>query len=852
MKAFRTYTVSPRLPESLADLRTIAYNLWWAWNPDAIELIRRIDRDLWDLSGHNPVAMLGMVSQERWQRLADDESFRQHLERVVGSFRAYMELETTWFRRTYPDATDSLIAYFSLEYGLSEALPIYAGGLGVLAGDHMKSASDMGVPICGIGLLYQVGYFRQYLNADGWQQEAYTESDFHNVPVEPVTGPDGCQLQIQIPADDHVIHALVWRVSVGRVPLYLMDTNTPENAATDRAITYQLYGGDGEMRIRQEILLGIGGIQVLECLGISPHAYHMNEGHAAFLAIERVRREMIAHNLSFREAVEATRVSNVFTTHTPVPAGHDRFPPQLVDKYLKRYYPQLGLTLDQFLALGRENPADPNEVFSMTVLAVHLSAWRNGVSKLHGKVSRQMFNSLWPGLPEEEVPVGAVTNGIHVGSFISNDMAALFDRYLGAEWRTEPGDQTIWERVATIPEAELWRTHERRRERLVAVARHSYRAQLAQRGAGAADLARAEEVLDPEALTIGFGRRFATYKRANLILRHPERLKALLTDRDRPIQLIFAGKAHPNDRPGKDLIREVVHFSSDPAVQRRVVFLENYDINLARYIVQGVDVWLNTPRRPMEASGTSGMKVTANGGLNCSVLDGWWDEAYTVDTGWAIGRGEDYADEGQQDEVEADALYTLLEQEIIPLFYERASDSVPHGWVAKMKTAMCAICPEFNSNRMVGEYVDRFYLPGTRRSLLLAASDYKRARELAAWLRRVKEAWSQVRFVQITDDAKDTTWFADRIVVRARVFLGPLAPSDVLAQLGYGNVDSAGQITGPRVSRMEYVGPAADNSHLFLGTISCDGTGGWGYTVRLMPSHQDLVNPFDTGHMLWA
>jgi starch phosphorylase len=851
MRAYRSYTVVPSLPESLQELRTIAYNLWWCWSPDAIELLRRVDREKWEECGHNPVALLGATSQERWEQLADDESFRQHLERVLGAFNDYLQAPT-WFGRNLPQAKDRKIAYFSFEYGLSEGLPIYAGGLGVLAGDHLKSASDMGVPLVGIGLLYQVGYFRQYLNADGWQQEAYTENDFHQLPVERVLSEDGGQLTIHIPTDDHMLTALVWRVNVGRNPLYLLDTNTPENSAEDRAITYQLYAADSVMRIRQEILLGIGGIQALESLGIEADVYHMNEGHAAFMALERVRRAMIADNLSFDEAVETTRVGNVFTTHTPVPAGHDRFPPDLVDRYFRHYYPQLGLSLDQFLALGRANPQDVHEEFCMTALALRLSAWRNGVSALHGEVSRNMWRGMWPQAPVEEVPISSVTNGVHIGSWISSDLAVLYDRYLGTEWRSEPGDQTIWRRVATIPESELWRAHERRRERLVAVARQRLRAQLAARGAGPADLAMADEVLDPEALTIGFGRRFATYKRANLILRDPERLRALLTSKDRPVQIVFAGKAHPNDRPGKELIREIVHFSSDPAIRNRIVFLENYDMNLARYMVQGVDVWLNTPRRPMEASGTSGMKATANGGINCSILDGWWVEGYTPDTGWAIGRGEEYQDAEQQDAIEADGLYTLLEQEIIPLFYDHGSDGLPHGWIRKMKSAMGAICPDFNSNRMLGEYVQRYYIPGMRRSAELAANGHARARDVAGWLGRVRSGWPQVRFVEVSDDGKDVAEFGDKIAVRARVALGSLAPGDVLAQLEYGAVDSAGNIGQPTVRRMEYVGPGQDGTHAFLGTVICEGTGRWGYAVRLLPSHRDLVNPVDANCVLWS
>ncbi len=853
MKAYRSYSVSPRLPESLEPLRAIAMNLWWSYTPDARELLRRIDPDLWEQSGHNPVAMLGLVDQERWHALAEDDSFRQHLDRVLTDLQSHIDAET-WFDDTYPDAADSTVAYFSFEYGLSEALPLYAGGLGVLAGDHLKSASDMGVPICGMGLLYQVGYFRQYLNPDGWQQEEYSESDFHGMPIEQVIcDDDACPLCIQVPMAERIVHANVWRVQVGRVPLYLLDTNTEQNTPADRRITYQLYGGDLEMRIRQEMLLGIGGIQALEqCLDERPQVFHLNEGHAAFLALERIRQAMVDHNLIFDEAVAATRVGNVFTTHTPVVAGHDRFPRQLVEKYFKGYYPQLGLTLDEFMELGTAAEGVTTDNFSMTVFALRFSAWRNGVSKLHGNVSRRTWSHLWPDVPDEEVPIDSVTNGIHVGSFISDDMAALFDRYLGSGWHTEPGDSSIWDRVADIPEAELWRAHERRRERLVSVARRRLRAQLTHRGAGATDVERAREALDPEVLTIGFGRRFATYKRATLILHNEERLKAHLTDRHRPIQLIFAGKAHPDDRPGKELIRRIVHFSRDPEVRNRIVFLENYDLRLARYIVQGVDVWLNTPRRPLEASGTSGMKVTANGGLNCSILDGWWDEAYSPETGWAIGRGEEYTDRDRQDDVESDALYTLLEQEIVPLFYDRGGDGIPHGWVMKMKSAMQIICPEFNSNRMVRDYVDRFYIPGIEHTHAMAASTFRRARALADWRARVEESWPEVRFATISDDIDDATRFGDRIQVEASIALGELTPDDVEVQIQYGKVDSAGDLIEPRCATMEHMGASAGDTHSFTGYIDCQGTGQWGYTVRVLPWHEDLVSPFDAGMVYWA
>ncbi|MGI5819464.1 MAG: alpha-glucan family phosphorylase, partial [Armatimonadota bacterium] len=532
MKAYRSYTVRPRLPEELQPLSRLAMNLWWSYTPDAREVLRRIDRDLWDRSGNNPVAMMGQVGQDRWRELAGDSSYRQHLERVMMDFERYQRGET-WFSRNHPEVADRTVAYFSFEYGLSEALPLYAGGLGVLAGDHLKSASDMGVPVAAVGLLYQVGYFSQYLNPDGWQQEEYSESDFRTMPVEQVACVDGsCPLCVQVPIGDRIVHANVWRADVGRVPLYLLDTNTEANSPADRRITYQLYGGDLDMRVRQEMLLGIGGVQALRhCLDAEPSAFHLNEGHAAFLALERVRQAMIEHNLTFEEAVEATRVGNIFTTHTPVVAGHDRFPRALIERYFKQYHPQLGLTLDEFMQLGAGR-AGGSDHFSMTILALHFSAWRNGVSRLHGDVSRRTWSHEWPDLPDEETPIESITNGIHTSTFISDDMATLFDRYLGSRWRNEPGDQSVWERVADIPEAELWRAHERRRERLVVVARRQLRAQLQHRGAGSAALSHAGEALDPEALTIGFGRRFATYKRATLILRNRERLKAMLTDRD--------------------------------------------------------------------------------------------------------------------------------------------------------------------------------------------------------------------------------------------------------------------------------------------------------------------------------
>ena len=627
MHPIRTFTITPSLPASIERLHELAYNLWWAWHMEVIDLFRRLDRDLWEETGHNPVLMLGVIEQEKLERAAQDEAFLASMERVLEDFDRYMQSQTTWYQERYGASARPTIAYFSAEFGLTDCIPNYSGGMGVLAGDHLKSASDLGLPLVGVGLLYQQGYFRQYLSADGWQQERYPENDFYTMPVRLERRQDGTPVMIEVSYPGHKVRAQVWRVQVGRVSLFLLDTNLEDSPPEDRDITDQLYGGDMDMRIRQEIVLGIGGIRALKALGIHPTVCHMNEGHSAFLALERIRLLMEEHNLSFAEAREAAAAGNIFTTHTSVPAGIDLFPPGLMDKYFADYYPSLGLSRDELLALGRVNPADPNEPFSMAVLALRLSASSNGVSKLHGTVSRRMWQAVWPGVPEDEVPITSVTNGIHPLSWISHDMADLFDNYLGPTWRENPADPEVWKEVDEIPDEELWSTHERRRERLVAFARRRLQAQLEEHGAPPSEVERAKEVLDPEALTIGFGRRFVTYKRATLILRDPERLARILNNKDRPVQIIYAGKAHPKDQPAKELIKQIVHFARRDEFRRRIVFLEDYDICVARYMVQGVDLWLNNPRRFQEACGTSGMKAAVNGAIKYECPR------------WLVGRG---------------------------------------------------------------------------------------------------------------------------------------------------------------------------------------------------------------------
>jgi len=854
MHTIKTYLVVPSLPERLRRLKDVAYNLWWCWNHDALWLFRRLDQELWEKCGHNPVKMLSQMTQDRLNAVAQDKGLVNHFDRVCTAMDAYMN-GPKWYDSIYHLEGDSsgkgTIAYFSAEFGLNECLPIYSGGLGILAGDHLKSASDLGLPLVGVGLLYRQGYFQQYLNADGWQQEAYPDNDFYNMPVQLMMREDGRPIRFHIELVDHEVVVQLWKVQVGRVDLYLMDTNLRCNRVEDRQITAQLYGGDTEMRIRQEILLGIGGIEALNTLGIKPKVCHMNEGHAAFLSIERIRLAMQEYNVRFAQAKEAMNSGHVFTTHTPVPAGHDVFSPALMEKYFSKYSRQLGLSWQDFLALGRNNPADNQEPFSMTVLALRLSTRRNGVSQLHGEVSRKLCGGVWKNVPTDEVPITSITNGIHERSWISTDMNELLDRYLGPEWSEQTSKGEIFQRVDRIPDEELWRTHERRRERLVAFARRHLRKQLLRRGASPQEIAMADEVLDPEALTIGFARRFATYKRGTLLFRDIERFTKIISDKDRPVQIIFAGKAHPRDAEGKAFIRQLIHYIREDVFRRRVVFLENYDMNVARYLVQGVDVWLNTPRRGMEASGTSGMKVLANGGINMSILDGWWCEGYLQDTGWAIGQGESYEDRDYQDEVESHALYDLLEKDVVPLFYERGSDRLPRGWTRLMKNSMRKLIAQFSTSRMVAEYSQGFYMPSTTRYEEFMKNGMEKAKTLADWKESIHDRWNEVSVTKADIITRGEVQVGGKLEVRCQVHLGSIDPNDVAVELYYGPIDSEGNIQKSEAVPMESIGTAGGNDHVFTGYIPCRYSGMCGFSVRVIPYHPDLIDKYDVERICW-
>lgn len=840
------FTVNPYIPEPLQSLEELARNLWISWNYDAINLFVRLDYDAWTESGQNPVKMLGMVSRERLEELAHDDSYLSALQDVYERFQKYKNGET-W----YTGDTSDTVAYFSMEYGLDVSLPIYSGGLGLLSGDHMKTASDMGLPLVGVGLLYRQGYFQQYLNADGYQQESYPENDWYNMPVNRCKDEKGEDIRITVQIVDAVVAARIWEVRIGRTSLYLLDTNIWENAPEYREITSALYGGDRELRIRQEILLGIGGIRALRALGINPAVTHMNEGHSAFLGIERIRELMQHSKLAFNEAVQALIPSNIFTTHTPVPAGNERFSVELIEKYFDSIAGGLGIDFEAFMALGRENPADKLEHFCMTVLALKLSAYNNAVSELHGEVSRDMWSTIWPGLPEEEVPITSITNGVHVRTHQSHDIQDLLDRYFGPRYYDEPTFLDIWDRMDRISDEELWRTHERRKARLVSFARERLAAQLARRGATRNDIRHAAEVLSPGALTISFARRFATYKRGTLLFRDPERIIRLLSDPERPVQLIFSGKAHPHDIPGKNLIKEIVHFASRPEVRNRIVFLENYDITTAQYLVSGSDLWLNTPRRPQEASGTSGMKAAVNGVVNCSVLDGWWTEAYRPQNGWAIGNGEEYEDPEEQDEIESKALYDLLEREIVPTFYDRGRDGLPREWIKKMKHSMADVGRGFASHRMVMEYAEQFYIPALDNAKTFRKNGYKRAKDLSSHLEKLRSHWDSVKVVEIPSPESPNRRVGESLKAEAVVELGGLSPEDVRIELYYGTLTSHGTIAEPERQEMT-VSESTDAGVRYVAEITCERAGRQGYAVRVLPRHDALVSEYVPGLVRWG
>lgn len=850
MRALRSFTVRPELPEALAPLHELAMNLRWSWDQPTRDLFRWVDPDAWDSTHHDPVGVLATAAPERLAALAEDPAFLRYLRGVHDDLRRYLD-EPRWFQARGAGPLRQ-VAYFSPEFGIAEALPQYSGGLGILAGDHLKSASDLGVPLVGVGLLYAHGYFRQGLSPEGWQQERFPDQDPWSMALHRC---DDVRVEVEVAGRPLV--AQVWRAEVGRVPLYLLDTDVDDNPEDLRAVTDRLYGGDAEHRLHQEILLGIGGVRALDALGIDAQVFHTNEGHAGFLGLERIRRAVVDDGLTLPEAIEATRAASIFTTHTPVPAGIDRFPRALIEAHFSGWAEECGTTVDELMAIGHRPSDDEQDGddprFNMAVMGLRLAGRANAVSALHGEVSRRMFQELWPDLDDAEVPIGSITNGVHAGTWVSADVTELLGRHVRPEWDEAAPEE--WARLLDAPDDELWRLKEQARARLVAFVRQRVRERARATGTSDAEASWADELLDPNALTIGFARRFATYKRANLLLAQSDRLQALLLSPDRPIQFVFAGKAHPADDAGKSMIQEIVRYAEELGVRHRFVFLDDYDIAVARTLYQGADVWLNTPRRPQEACGTSGMKAALNGTLNCSILDGWWDELHDGENGWAIASAEDHPNLDERDRLEADSLFDLLEHRIIPLFHHRpvgpdGIHGIPRGWIRRVKANLVSLGPAVVSSRMVRDYTTELYEPTARSADALRADRHARARALASWKASVSAGWDEVAVQEVATDEAPAALGARR-TVRAMVATGPLSPSDVAVEVVHGRVGALGQLVAPTTTRLTCTGTEGATA-TFEGEVPCDRPGRYGLTVRARPAHPDLQSDVELGRITWA
>ena len=820
MRAVRHFTVVPAVPTALQCLREVAMNLHWTWDRDTKQLFDRLDPRAWAASGHDPLKLLATIEPERWAQLAADPSVVEAANAAAARLHAAIN-DPRWFQNRAGSPLH-LVAYFSPEFGLSETLPQYSGGLGILAGDHLKATSDLGVPLVAIGLLYAEGYFRQSLNADGYQEERFPRLDTSGLAVTDT----GVRVIVDLAGDPVTVRA--WEVPVGRVRLFLLDTAVDGNSPDGFGITNRLYGGDAEHRLRQEIVLGIAGVRVLRALGLEPEVFHTNEGHAGFLSLERIR-ELVANGLSFAEAVEAVRAGGVFTTHTPVPAGIDRFERPVMERYFTSFATLCGTDLDTLMSLGHRADEPDDTRFNMAVMGLRLAGRSNGVAQLHGAVSREMFGGLWPDMPVDDVPIGAITNGVHAHTWVSDPIDAILRDSVGPVW--DGADEASWKGVAGAPDDQIWAARRAGRSQLVEFVRSRL----------------GDALLDPDALTIGFARRFATYKRATLLLSQPDRLREMLLSADRPVQFVFAGKAHPADQPGKDMIRDIEVFARNLDVGHRFLFIPDYDMAVARLMYHGCDVWLNNPRRPLEACGTSGMKAALNGALNCSILDGWWDECYDGQNGWAIASADDDPDTARRDLREGTSLFGLLEREIVPLYYQRGADGVPHGWIEAMKHNWMSLGPFVTAARMVRDYVTELYEPAAASAAAIGDDQWARARSLASWKATTIAAWPQVRVAAVDGDTA-AAHEGDERSARAHVDLGSLSTADVEVQLLHGSIDSTGDFIGrPATVRMS---PAEPGS--FQATYRVDAAGPYGITVRVLPTHAALIVPVELGLAAWA
>ncbi len=849
MYMFNRITVNPQLPKRINKLTEIAYNVWWSWNTDFLRLFKEIDIDLWEQVEKNPVKFLKLVSQEKLEKYATDSNFLKEYDKIADEFQSYINSKSTWFNKKYPENKNDLIAYFSAEYGLDQILPIYSGGLGILSGDHLKAASDLGLPLVGVGLLYKNGYFHQVINREGRQESVYTDIDLENLPIIPVKDASGSDLIISEKIQRRRVYLKIWQVNVGRIKLYFMDSDIPENTDEDlKEITKRLYGGDQEMRIRQEIVLGMAGTKLLKELGIKPTVYHMNEGHSAFLLLELMRELIEDKKIAFKIAKDIVTAQTVFTTHTPVPAGNDIFNIDLIDKYFKNFWNSLGIEREEFLRLGVA-PNQPTESgFNMGILALKIAGKKNGVSKLHGEVSRELFGDCWPEIASNESPITHVTNGIHTCSWLAPRLKELYNEYLIPYWQDKIHEEETWKRIQDIPDADLWEAHLSRKEKLLKLVKENVTNRLRRNGTPYDEIMEITSKLNPNTLTIGFARRFATYKRATLIFRDLERITEILNNQDRPVQLIFAGKAHPRDVEGQELIRQIHEISMKPQFKGKIFLLEDYDIEMARYLVSGVDVWLNNPRRPMEASGTSGQKASVNGVVNFSILDGWWVEGYNKENGWIIGTNDEYDSYDIQDNADCQSIYNTLENKIIPMYYDKESEvDFSSKWIQTMKNSIISTGGMYSTARMLVDYTEKLYLPLCN----LYNTYYKDLENVIGyneWKTNAKNEWNKIKIIQ-NNNIKDITIDAgNKIEVSCKVELPNISPDSISVEVYSAKIMSDGTFEDINVIPMTR---NIKEDNLYTGEIELKTGGNYGYTFRVMPKNPMLLDAQNLNLIKW-
>ena len=852
MYMFNRITVNPQLPKRINRLTEIANNLWWSWNTEVLKLFKEIDIDLWEKVDKNPVKFLKLISQEKLEQAAINQAILKQYDKIVNDFDGYMNSKNTWFAKKYPNEKNDVIAYFSAEYGLDETVPIYSGGLGILSGDHLKSASDLGVPLVAVGLLYKNGYFHQKIDKFGNQQSIYKDIDLMHLPISPVNDEKGDELKVLLKLPSKNLYLKVWQINVGRVKLYLLDSDIPEN--TDemyRNITLRLYGGDQEMRMQQEIVLGMGGVNLLRTLGLDPNIYHMNEGHSSFLLIEVIKNIIKEKKVSFDIARDITSAKTVFTTHTPVPAGNDIFPMNLIEKYFKGYWTKLGIDKDTFLHLGTK-PNDSLEAgFNMGILALKIAGKKNGVSKLHGAVSRELFGDVWPEIAPNESPITYITNGIHTCTWLAPNLKELYNKYLIPYWQDSIQIQDTWKKIDNIPDEKLWSEHLKRKEKLLNLVKENVTNRMRANGVSYEEINEIVSKLNPNALTIGFARRFATYKRATLIFRDLERITQILNNENRPVQLIFAGKAHPADKEGQDLIRYIHEISMKPQFKGKIFVLENYNIGIARYLVSGVDVWLNNPRRPMEASGTSGQKASVNGVVNFSVLDGWWAEGYDSKNGWTIGTNDEYESYEIQDDADSTSIYNVLEKKIIPTYYDKDKNGISSKWLRIMKNSIISTGGRYSTSRMVSDYTDKLYMP----LINLTDKYYKdlsNVADLNEWKSKMLINWDKIKIEQINNLDNISIDAGNKIEVNCKVTLPDISAENITVEVYAGRITENGRIEDIVVIPMD-LAEANDETreYLYKAKLELSTGGSYGYTFRVMPRHNMILDPENLNLIKW-